>query len=203
MGRPATWRARRPRRAVPQKPGRKAPSWRSGSVSPVAGTAIDGLAATPGHGRVLVAPDDPHALAGPRPLTSLPSSARSPAPGRCCWPASCPRTARRCCSIREDPVRHQPDRQNLHRCGKNPDHPATPAHAPNPPPALAPARDQAHSARPEPAATPCRKRRVCGGLADHGRQILPARERARRAQHRLDACRDVASLTRLRARAPG
>ena len=41
------------------------------------------------------------------------------------------------------------------------------------------------------------------GLADRGRQILPARERARRAQHRLDAGRDVASLTRLRARAPG
>jgi hypothetical protein len=54
---------------------------------PVAGTAVDGLAATLGNGRgVLVAPDDPHALACARPLTSLPltslpSSARSPAPG--------------------------------------------------------------------------------------------------------------------------
>ena len=51
------------------------------------------------------------------------------------------------------PARAEPDQQNPHRCGKNPDHTATPAHAPNPPPALAPARDQAHS-----AARTCRDR---------------------------------------------
>jgi glycosyltransferase involved in cell wall biosynthesis len=48
---------------------------------PVVGTAVDDLAATLGHGRgVLVAPDDPHALAG---AISRVLAGQHPGPGHC------------------------------------------------------------------------------------------------------------------------
>lgn len=138
------------------------------------------------------------------------------------------------------PARAHPDRQNPRpadcRCGKNPDHAATPVHAPSPPAPLAPARDQAHSRGQNHAVTaarpgPCRwlqrpatgpggrphlpridaaafddrcdgglQRRRAGrgelaeGPAARGRQILLARERARRAHMHVESIPDETEL---------